>query len=623
MSTIVPSYRTVQQLLQGQFFSIDEYQREYKWEKEHVEELLNDLLEKFWNCYHPGDETKKVSTYEGYFLGSIIVSKRSGKNYLIDGQQRITSLTLLLIYLYRTTKTKNLPVVQSIAPLIFSDNLGEPQFNLDIPERLPVIEALFNGDLYNPDGKDESIQTMYTRYKEIEAKDLAGELDNALQNFIYWLITKVGLIEIATDDDNYAYAIFETMNDRGKQLSLVDMLKAYFLAPVEDVEKRKKANQTWKKQVFDLISWGGVTQLERDENCIKAWFRAQYAETMRDRKADAVDKDWELIGSAFHRWTRDNRARIHVGSANQNLVLMSEHFPFFAKAYMLILDASRDYTKGLESVYYNAQNDFTWQNTVLLAPLCVTDDQNTVRRKIAVTATYLDIWLMRRTVNYVRVGYSSSSYAMYILCKEIRNKSLAELIDIFSKRLENDDVTFEGMPSKGRKGIEGLSLNQYSRRYIYHMLARLTAFTEVGAGESDQFDEYVDRKSENPYDIEHIVPDNFDLYKAAFSSEQEFGDWRNHVAGLLLLPQDVNRSIQDEPYEEKAPHYRDQNIFAASLQPETYDHRVKFRNFCQDLSLPFKPYEHFGKTEQQERRKLVLTLVNRIWSPDRLRGYLE
>src|SRR5208337_1245740 len=294
----------------------------------------------------------------------------------------------------------------------------------------------------------------------------------------------------------------------------------------------------------------------------------------------------------------------------------------FAKAYMMILDASRDYTKGLESIFYNAQNDFTWQNTVLLAPLCVTDDQNIVRRKIAVTASYLDIWLMRRTVNYVRVGYSSSSYAMYILCKEIRNKSLPELVDILSKKLANEDVTFEGMPSKGRKGIEGLSLNQYSRRYIYHLLARLTAYTEVGAGESDQFDEYVDRKSANPYDIEHIVPDNFDLYKAAFSSEQEFEDWRNHVAGLLLLPQDVNRSIQDEQYEEKAPHSRDQNIYAASLQPATYDHRVKFRNFCQDLSLPFKPCEHFGKNEQQERRKLVLTLVNRIWSPDRLRGYL-
>jgi uncharacterized protein with ParB-like and HNH nuclease domain len=161
MSTITPHYRTVQQLLQSQSFSIDEYQREFKWEKKNIDELLDDLLEKFQNFYKPEHETKAVGTYEDYFLGSIIVSKRTdGKNYLIDGQQRVTSLTLLLIYLHHAAKERQLPVVTSIAPLIYSDNLGIPSFNLDIPERLPIIEALFKGESFNPDGKDESVQTM-------------------------------------------------------------------------------------------------------------------------------------------------------------------------------------------------------------------------------------------------------------------------------------------------------------------------------------------------------------------------------------------------------------------------------------------------------------------------------
>ena len=210
MSNITPTYRSVQQLLQSQSFSIDEFQREYKWEKENIEELLSDLQDKFLNCYQKCDETRKVANYDDYFLGSIIVSKRNGKKFLIDGQQRIASLTLLLIYLYRSAKAKNLPesLISSIAPLIYSDNLGTPCFNLDIPERLPVVEALFNNTPFTPDGQDESIQNMYARYGDIEAKDLVGELDDALPHFIYWLMTKVGLIEIATDNDNYAYAIF-------------------------------------------------------------------------------------------------------------------------------------------------------------------------------------------------------------------------------------------------------------------------------------------------------------------------------------------------------------------------------------------------------------------------------
>ncbi len=273
MSTITPHYRSVQQLLQSQSFSIDEYQREYKWEKENIEELLTDLRDKFLNSYQPGDETKKVSSYEDYFLGSIIVSKRNGKNYLVDGQQRVTSLTLLLIYLHRQAREQGLQVVGSLAPLIYSDNLGDPRYNLDIQERLPVIEALFKGEEFSSDGKDESIQNMYARYKNIESQDLAGELGDALPHFIYWLMTKVGLIEIATDNDNYAYAIFETMNDRGKPLSPVDMLKAYLLAPVESSEQRRLANQNWKKQVLELIYWDGSHEPERDANCIKAWLR--------------------------------------------------------------------------------------------------------------------------------------------------------------------------------------------------------------------------------------------------------------------------------------------------------------------------------------------------------------
>lgn len=93
---------------------------------------------------------------------------------------------------------------------------------------------------------------------------------------------------------------------------------------------------------------------------------------------------------------------------------------------------------------------------------------------LAVTATYLDIWIMRRTVNYIRVGYSSVSYAMWRLCRDIRNKPLNELIDTLTHKLASeDDITFEGSQSRGRGGIQQLGLNQFTRRYIYHLLARI------------------------------------------------------------------------------------------------------------------------------------------------------
>jgi len=79
-------------------------------------------------------------------------------------------------------------------------------------------------------------------------------------------------------------------------------------------------------------------------NCIKAWLRAQYAETIRERKAGSVDKDWELIGSTFHRWVRDHSQDLGLGKAQPNLHMMAESFPFFAKAYRRILETSRTYS---------------------------------------------------------------------------------------------------------------------------------------------------------------------------------------------------------------------------------------------------------------------------------------
>lgn len=581
-----------------------------------VDELLFDLHNKFLASYRKGDELGQVSKYDGYFLGSIIVSKRDNTNYLVDGQQRVTSLTLLLIHLYRTAQGQGLKVAQSLQPLIYWDNMGTNAFKLDIPERLPVINALFEGQPFSPDGQDESVQNMYARYQDIEQSEVWEELGDAFQHFTYWLMGRVGLIEITTDNDSQAYAIFETMNDRGKPLSPVDMLKAYLLAKVTGEDLRQKANQVWRQEILLLSD---KQEPDRDAQAIKAWLRAQYAETIRERKAGSTDKDWELIGTVFHRWVRDNSGRLELGTAAGNTAFMLQELPFLARVYRLILQASKQYTPGLEAVYYNAHNDFTWQSTVLLAPLVTTDNDETVRRKLAVTAAYLDIWIMRRVVNYIRVGYSGVSYAMFLLCKDIRRKSLPELVEVLTRKLDEDDVTFEGSKSRGRYGLSDLALNQFSRRYIFHLLARVTETVEQGSGRTTRFDQFVDRDVKNPFDIEHIWANDYAPVKADFDSEDEFYSYRDRVASLLLLPADVNRSLQDKPYAAKREKYAQQNVYAASLHEGTYQNQPKFAQFREAHALTFEPYGQFTKVEHQQREKLLLALVQLIWSAERLR----
>jgi uncharacterized protein with ParB-like and HNH nuclease domain len=92
--------RTIRELLAGHKYSIDYYQREYKWEQKQVAELIDDLADKFLESHEDGNERSAVADYGHYFLGSIIISDKDGQKFIIDGQQRLTTLTLLLIFLH-------------------------------------------------------------------------------------------------------------------------------------------------------------------------------------------------------------------------------------------------------------------------------------------------------------------------------------------------------------------------------------------------------------------------------------------------------------------------------------------------------------------------------------------
>ena len=102
MNRIDARSKSISQLLEKTKYSIDYYQREYKWKREHVTALLDDLETKFLSEYEEGHEPRKVQEYAHYFLGPIIISRKNSTNSIVDGQQRLTTLTLLLIYLNKT-----------------------------------------------------------------------------------------------------------------------------------------------------------------------------------------------------------------------------------------------------------------------------------------------------------------------------------------------------------------------------------------------------------------------------------------------------------------------------------------------------------------------------------------
>ena len=134
-----------------------------------------------------------------------------------------------------------------------------------------------------------------------------------------WLIEKVYLVEISAPSDDDGYAIFETMNDRGLPLSPTDMLKSHLLANAGNDDTKKRLNSIWKGRIDELVRIGK----EEDSDAIKSWLRARYANSIRAREAGAGPQDYDLIGTEFHRWVRDNGDRLQLTKRHFTKILLN------------------------------------------------------------------------------------------------------------------------------------------------------------------------------------------------------------------------------------------------------------------------------------------------------------
>lgn len=596
--------RTVRDLLAGRKYSIDYYQREYKWQKKQLTELIDDLSAKFLEDHESGNERSEVSEYGHYFLGSIILSDRDGQKFIIDGQQRLTTLTLLLIFLrHRLTDEEQRG---QIAELVFSLKHGKRSFNLDIAERIACMEALYKGEEFGEPEPPTSVANIVARYAELDElfpEEIGG---SALPYFVDWLLENVHLVEITAYSDEDAYTIFETMNDRGLSLTPADMLKGYLLANISDDEKRIRASNVWKERVRAL------TEIGKDEDAdgIKSWLRSQYAESIRERKRGAAPQDFDLIGTEFHRWVRDNERVLRLTASAEFARFIERDFAFYGQWYERLRQAAETLTPGLECVYFNAQHNFTLQYPALLAPLRVEDDESTVLRKIRVVAAYLDILIHRRIWNWRAIDYSTMQYAMFLVMRDIRSKSADDLASMLTERFDAETA-----PDFANNGV--FRLHGMNGRQIHRLLARMTDYVETQSGQAPRFAEYAQRGRKG-YEIEHVWANHSERHKEEFHHPSDFQEYRNRIGALLLLPKSFNASYGDLPYETKRGHYAGQNLLAKSLHESAYDHNPGFNRFIQDSGLAFHAHAVFKKADIDARQELYLRLAERIWDPRRL-----
>lgn len=607
MQKITAKEKSIRDLLTNQKYYIDFYQREYKWQEKQLQELINDLTEVFDENYEENDSRVNIQSYEKYFLGSIIIYEKDGKRYIIDGQQRLTTITLILIYLRNIIEDD--AQKSKLFNLIFSDIYGIKSYNINVEERKIYFDELINGKIPEFNNFDESIENIILVYRKIDEFFPEDYNDKKFLYFSDWLIENVYMVEITTQSEDDAYFIFETMNDRGLSLTSVEMLKGYLLSQIKENEKRNIAAKIWKDQIERLRSIGK----DEDSEFFKSWLRAKYAKSIREKTKGSIPQDFDKIGTELHRWFKENEDLIIKQEENKYYDFINKNIKFYSERFIELKEYSQNRRNGLDSIYYLNVFGFTLQYPLLLAAININDKEEIIYKKYQLVGTFLDIILVRRLWNYKGVDYKNMQHIVFNTIKEIRNKDLSDLVKILYSKLKEDKL---GFLSK-----DDFKLMFTKKFYFKYILARITEYIEINSGMPSRFDEYMAEGS-NRYEIEHILSNNaFNELKEEFSNINEFNDYRNRIGCLLLLPKKFNSSLGAKSFKEKLEHYFGQNLLAKSLHENCYKNNPGFLKFIKENNLPFKPYSKFGKKEIEERQELYSILAEKIWSPDIFKSY--
>lgn len=236
-------------------FTIPGYQRPYSWGKEHAQELLEDLLGAV------NSAPQNLAEAAPYFMGSIVLIKgeTSPESTVVDGQQRLTTLTLLLSAIRSSVHEAD--VQSGITKRIYEHgdvvSATQARYRLSLRER---DRNFFRQYVQHEDGLQALVkltQLLPDAQERLRANaevflTMLGKLTQPeLVRLVQFIITRCYLVSVATPDLDSAYRIFGVLNSRGLDLSATDILKAEVIGGIGP-ELRDPYTQKWEDEEEDL-----------------------------------------------------------------------------------------------------------------------------------------------------------------------------------------------------------------------------------------------------------------------------------------------------------------------------------------------------------------------------------
>lgn len=611
---IQPDKQNLDQTFSNTVYYIDFYQREYKWTKEPVQRLLDDVFYQFAETYdqHKALAPSKVhinARYPWYYLNTYVTNTVEGRVFVVDGQQRLTTLTLILLKLLSQAKTFGSKTDRWLESKITGYSGTENLFWMCHVNHLQVLQGLLDGK--DPATIDASTGVtavnMLNNYKVISAELDARLTDvHVFETFVYYFLLRLVLINLSVDSQHVPM-VFEVINDRGVRLRPHEILKGKLLGQIDKLElDTGKYNALWEDRIR------GVNAFEEDEidAFFRYWLKAKYSDTRK--LGQRFDRD-------YHREMFKSDLNASLGLDHSPVAVkafLKGPFRYYTDLYVRIWRATKSEVTGHEAVFYNSLNEQDSQFMLVLSA-CAVDDPAEVE-KIRAVAEGLDRMF---TLLQLQGVYDSNAFAtrLFVLSAELRECPPEAIAGLFQKHLLAEITERRGVEAKEAFSyalFRNMSVDRLNTRFARYVFARVESLLASGmkVGMKQPLRDLVTLRGwVNGFHIEHILARNEDN-RALFGNDQErFDQERNRLGAVLLLKGKDNQSSNNETYEKKLKTYANTLLWNETLRHDTYKSKLDFGAFMDRHKLPFKALDTFGPDEIEERQKLLFEVCKLIW----------
>ncbi len=538
-----------------QQFRIPPYQRPYAWTSEQVDDLWDDLVDNLGS---------------GHFLGSLVLSAEDeSRPQVIDGQQRLTTLMLLLAALREESYARGMTKqVQRIDARLIADDLadGDAYFKFktgtanwpvfrDVVLRGPGDPQRKTADDFDKGtrSRNRPLLENLARLRNRLASQLAGLSASAqqtwLERFHKFLLERVELVVIEVKSLADAFLLFETLNDRGLQLSAADLLKSHLLGEIaktagdEDVDAAAAA---WDSMLEDLGAGVDVSRF------LRHYLLSRYPKVQKD---DVFGFFKQLVGDQG------------AGAVLHELKIAAGHYGEFESPSKVSHEPTRTVLQDLQTL-----RAVTCYIALLPARRYLSEVDFLDYARLAEVLTFRYSSVAGRGTNDLERKYHDAARILV----ESEGARLADSRAILVAAMPTAEeflLAFDRL-TMGR---------QYLLRYT---LARIERSLSAGAEKQ--------LKTSDLVHIEHVMPQTLSTaWRDSLGDDVErHGEYVNRWGNLTLLFSAFNISVSNKSFAEKKLLYADSDVALT-------------RRLCDS--------DQWGLQQIEERQRELGILAEQLW----------